>query len=392
MTMINEVKMKRPAETMMMSAQQHSSSGSSHLLASPSCCISFLHEHTIQDTRQKLPKCLQEPTIMGNSSASSSGFTWRTDAEDIAKVYHDRAKGKYVVVTGSNVGLGLETARVLSKHGAHVTVACRNLTAGQEAVEKIKKENPDADVELRQLDLASLESVRDFSNSYRESGRPLHLLINNAGIMAQPKAFTVDGFEMQLGVNHIGHFVLTNELLDVLKRSGTAQEPARVINLSSIANWIFSPPEGIRLDDLKGDKNYYVWERYGSSKLANIVFSKELNRRMKAENAPVISVSLHPGVILGTNLTRHSFSLHHIATVFGTINSWQAFIRIHQEPNKTIPQGAATTVLCALAPDVIPGEHYADCAVSDLVHPKGTDEGFARQFWELSEQLTSRKH
>lgn len=329
---------------------------------------------------------------MGNSAANKAGgFTWRSTAEEVAQVFSDRVKGKYVIVTGSNVGLGLETARVLAKYGAVVTIACRNSNAGGEALKRIQKDVPDAKIELRQLDLASFQSIRKFAQEYRECGYPLHILINNAGIMAQPKAFTVDGLEMQMGVNHFGHFLLTTELLNILKESGTPTEPARVVNLSSIANWIFCSPEGIRMEDLNGEKNYYVWERYGASKLANILFSKELNRRMKEEGANVISMSVHPGVILETNLTRHSFSLHHVTTVFGTINSWQAFIRIHQEPSKTIPQGAATSVLCALAPDAIPGEHYADCAVSDLVHPNGNNAEFAKQLWNISEELTAAR-
>ena len=157
----------------------------------------------------------------------------------------------------------------------------------------------------------------------------------------------------------------------------------------SIANFIFSPPQGIRLDDLSGDKHYSVWERYGSSKLANILFSNELNRRMQDENAPVISVALHPGVITGTNLKRHSNNVSHMASLVGSFNGFSAMSAMLQDGGKTIPQGAATTVLCALSPDVQPGGYYMDCAPSTLLHAKATDVKLAQDLWEISEKLTS---
>ncbi len=168
------------------------------------------------------------------------------------------AKGKHAVVTGSNVGLGFETARLLAKYGAIVTIACRSETNGHETVKKIKNEFPSADVSFLQLDLGSFASVRTFAQAYRASDKPLHLLINNAGVMACPLSFTSDGLETHFGVNHIGHFLLTTELLDVIKRSGTAESPARIVTLSSIGHFLFAWKEGgIRLDDLKGSEIFF---------------------------------------------------------------------------------------------------------------------------------------
>lgn len=328
---------------------------------------------------------------MGNANVRNStekNFGFKSTADEVANMYGQRALDKHIVITGSNCGLGFETARVLASHGAKVVIACRNVQAGQEAADKIRKETPTADVEVRQLDLANLQSVRDFTKAYRESGRPLHILVNNAGVMACPKAFTKDGLEMQLGVNHMGHFLLTVGLLDVLKRSGTKQEPSRILNLSSMANFLFSPSVGIRLDDLKGEKHYHIWERYGSSKLANILFTKELTNRFNSSGDNVVSVSLHPGVITDTNLMRHSNSVGPILSLFSALNGFSAFSEMLREGNKNIPQGAATTVLCALSPDIVPGAHYSDCQVSDKVHTKGQDMTLARQLWDVSEQIT----
>lgn len=343
------------------------------------------HNHLILINDLLLAKKMGNANVHGSSNKS---FGYKSTAAEVANEYGQRALDKHIVITGSNCGLGFEAARVFASHGAKVVIACRNVQAGQEAADKIRKESPAADVEVRQLDLANLQSVRDFTKAYRESGRPLHILVNNAGVMACPKAFTKDGLEMQLGVNHMGHFLLTVGLLDVLKRSGTKQEPSRVLNLSSMANFLFSPAQGIRLDDLKGEKNYHIWERYGSSKLANILFTKELSNRLSAAGDNVVSVSLHPGVITDTNLMRHAGSIGPILSAFGALNGLPAFSTMISEGNKNIPQGAATTVFCALSPDIVPGEYYCDCQVSSKVHAKGKDMNLAKQLWDVSEQIT----
>jgi NAD(P)-dependent dehydrogenase (short-subunit alcohol dehydrogenase family) len=324
---------------------------------------------------------------MGNSSASK--YTYKTTSDEIGQEFSEQAKNRYVVVTGGNVGLGYETCRVLSKHGAHVTLACRNPKLGEEAVAKLKEENPDADVELRILDLGSLASIQQFAADYRSSGRDLHNLIRNVGIMACPLSATTDGFETQFGVNHLGHFHLTNELVDVLKRSGTSTRPARVINLSSMGAYLFAPSTtGLRFDDLEAKSSYHVWERYGASKLANILFAKEFNRRMIEDQAPVIAVSLHPGVILSTELARHSYTMTHIVGGMGQFNSLSAVYKVIVEPMKTIPEGTATTLYCALSPDIVPGEYYANSQIeTTYVHPKANDIEVAKTLWQVSERL-----
>jgi NAD(P)-dependent dehydrogenase (short-subunit alcohol dehydrogenase family) len=252
-----------------------------------------------------------------------------------------------------------------------------------------KAANPTAKVSCMQLDLASLLSIQKFAEEVNALNKPVHILINNAGIMGCPYATTEDGFESQIGTNHLGHFQLTKLLLPLLSKSGSTEVPARVVNLSSLANYVFPPAQGIDFDNIDGKKYYDAYVRYGESKLANILFTKELQRRLEADHQNVITVSLHPGVILGTNLIRHlSVSIAWNATcsilTSGSAGSLSALIR---EPQKSIPQGSATTVRAALDPKIIPGEHYADCNVSNLVHPEGLNAELQKKFWDLSEQL-----
>ncbi len=250
-------------------------------------------------------------------------------------------------------------------------------------------ENPAAKVSSMVLDLASLRSINKFVEEIKDMKKPIHVLINNAGIMGCPFATTEDGFESQIGTNHLGHFHLTNLLLPILSNSGTKEVPARIVNLSSLANYVFPPAQGIDFDNMDGKKYYDAYVRYGESKLANILFTRELQKRLESEDKNVIAVSLHPGVILGTNLIRHlSVSIAWNATwsmvSSGNYGSLSALIR---EPQKTIPQGSATTVRAALDPKIVPGEHYADCNVSDLVHPEGLNPILQKKLWEVSEAL-----
>eukprot|EP01034_Spumella_vulgaris_P024639 gene24639-31007_t len=215
---------------------------------------------------------------------------------------------------------------------------------GDNAITEIKKTHPNVDITTMQLDLASFKSVLAFVAAYKATGKPLNLLINNAGIMACPRTLTVDGFESQFGVNHLGHFLLTNELLPLLVASGTSASPSRVINLSSFGNWLMSSPSGIKFDDLWAERSYSPYSRYGESKLANILFTRELSRRLVQQNQNVITVSVHPGVILSTGLNKH--------TDFATISSamsamWRrkgAFAEFSRDKGKDIPAGASTTV------------------------------------------------
>eukprot|EP01034_Spumella_vulgaris_P036498 gene36498-45011_t len=294
--------------------------------------------------------------------------------------FGSNAKGKHIVVTGSNVGLGFETARLLVKYGAIVTIACRS--NGNETVAKIKEEFPSAVVSYLQLDLGSLTSVRAFAQAYKATGNPLHILINNAGVMACPLTFTSDGLETQFGVNHIGHFLLTTELLDVIKRSGTAESPSRIVTLSSVGHvWFAWKEGGIRLDDLQGTDNYETWERYGSSKLANLLFANELQRRFTADGDHVISVSVHPGGITGTELTRHMDP----AVLAGMVAQMTI-------PFKTVQQGVSTTLITALSPSVVPGAYYSDCQVETKEKSVfASDLDLQTRLWAKSEEIVREK-
>ena len=343
---------------------------------------------------------------MGNSvtskSKSENNYSWKTTSTEIANEFSSEIKNKSVIVTGSNCGIGFEAARILASKGSYVVICSRNLENGKDAVNKILAEFPEATVCTLPLDLSSLKSIKLFVDEVKELNRPINLLINNAGVMACPLSYTSDGCETQFGVNHLGHFYLTKLLLPILIASGTLENPSRVVNLSSMGNWLFGPNEGILFDDIKGERRYDPWERYGQSKLANILFTKELQKRMTESNHHVISVSLHPGAILGTNLSRH-FSLSTTYKMFSglfgksggltiALGSYSSIISLYAlknillgEHHKTIPQGAATTLFVSLAP-IVPGEHYADCAINSLVHPKGFDTDLATLLWNKSEE------
>jgi len=200
---------------------------------------------------------------------------------------HDRI----AIVTGANSGIGLIAARELARAGAEVIMACRDTAKGQRAAEQIRAEVPEARLEVAVLDLASLDSVRAFAAGY--SRDRLDLLINNAGVMVPPKRTTADGFELQFGTNHLGHFALTGLLLDKLM----ATPGARVVTLSSTAHKMGR----IDFDDLQSERSYWRWRRYGQSKLANLLFALELDRRLRAADSELLSVAAHPGYA-ATNL------------------------------------------------------------------------------------------
>lgn len=204
-----------------------------------------------------------------------------------------RIDGKVVIITGANSGIGKETAIDLAKRGGKVYIACRNQQRGEDALKEIKEESGSVNVFFLQLDLSSLESIRQFSKKFHEMETQLHILINNAGVMACPRALTKDGFEMQIGTNHMGHFLLTNLLLDLLKQSS----PSRIVNVSSLFHWYGR----INREDLNSEKSYWKWIAYGQSKLANILFTRELSKKL--EGSGVTANVLHPGAVR-TGLTR----------------------------------------------------------------------------------------
>src|SRR5919112_5296047 len=212
----------------------------------------------------------------------------RWTAEDIPD-----QSGRHAIVTGANSGLGLVTARELARAGAAVVMACRNLDKGHAAVEQVRAAVPGAQLQLEELDLASLASVRAFAERYRATHDGLDLLINNAGVMAPPRRRTADGFELQFGTNHLGHFLLTMLLLDLME----GREDARVVTLSRTAHTMGR----VAFDNLGGDRRYFRWRAYGQSKLANLMFALELDRRLRAAGSTIKSLAAHPGYA-ATNL------------------------------------------------------------------------------------------
>jgi len=195
-----------------------------------------------------------------------------------------RQDSRLAAVTGANSGLGFQTSLELARAGARVILGCRSRERGDEALERIRTEVPDADAEVRELDLADLTSVRAFADGLDE---PLNLLVNNAGVMALPRRETADGFEMQFGTNHLGHFALTGLLLPRL----LAGDGGRVVTVSSMMH----RRGRMNFDDLNGEHDYDRWAAYSQSKLANLLFALELQRRADAAGAPLLSVAAHPG-------------------------------------------------------------------------------------------------
>jgi NAD(P)-dependent dehydrogenase (short-subunit alcohol dehydrogenase family) len=207
-------------------------------------------------------------------------------------------KGRHFVVTGGNSGLGLESVRALASHGATVTLACRDIAKGKAARDLIVKNFGSVEIDVRELDLASLTSIRDFASHLSTS--PIDVLINNAGVMAPPKSHTADGFELQLGTNHLGHFALTANLWSGLMKS---QNP-RVVTVASNAHKMSQMKMGqMKWDDLMSEKKYSAWGAYAQSKLANLLFAFELQRRADAAKIKNFkSIAAHPGYS-STNLS-----------------------------------------------------------------------------------------
>ncbi|KAH8307731.1 hypothetical protein KR044_011319 [Drosophila immigrans] len=279
--------------------------------------------------------------------------------------------GKVVIVTGSNTGIGKETVLELARRGATVYMACRDKKRTEEARLDIIRETNNQNIFYRELDLASLESIRKFVTGFKSEQDKLHILINNAGVMRCPHMLTKDGFEMQLGVNHIGHFLLTNLLLDVLKKSA----PSRIVNVSSLAH----TRGAININDLNSEKSYNEGDAYSQSKLANVLFTRELAKRL--EGTGVTVNSLHPGVV-DTDLGRHIKILNNL---FGRI-LLKTLIWLFV---KTPKSGAQTTLYAALDPDLngVTGLYFSDCQPKDVA-PAALDVKTSKFLWKESEKWT----
>lgn len=291
---------------------------------------------------------------------------WKTD-------HIPQQTGKIAIVTGANSGIGLEAARLLAQKGSQVIMACRSLEKGHAAAESIRATGPSGDVQVSQLDLGSLESVKNFAENFNASHDRLDLLIANAGVMMPPRRTeTADGFELQLGTNHLGHFALVGRLLPPL----LATPSSRVVVVSSIAHKTGS----IDFDDLNWQsQSYGRMKAYGQSKLANLLFTYELQRRLKQTGASTIANAAHPGWT-ATNLQRD-------ASLFRALNPLLAM---------SPQQGALPILAAATLPDTSGGDYYGPDGLFELrgwptkvkSTPAARDQEAAARLWQVSQELT----
>jgi NAD(P)-dependent dehydrogenase (short-subunit alcohol dehydrogenase family) len=285
--------------------------------------------------------------------------------------------GRTAIVTGANSGLGLAAAEALAAAGANVTLACRNLEKGEEALASIRAAVAGAAVDLEELDLSSLASVRAFAARFAGERDGLDLLINNAGVMAPPRRRTADGFELQFGTNHLSHFALTGLLLGEMR----GREDARVVTVSSTAHKFGR----IAFDNLGGEHRYFRWRAYGQSKLANLLFARELEKRLRAAGSAIKSLAAHPGYA-STNLQTAAPPLLD-RTVMKVTN-----LLVGQSPE----MGALPELYAATRPNLEGGLFIGpDGFEQQRGHPKvvgstaaGRDEAVAARLWAVSEELT----
>jgi len=291
--------------------------------------------------------------------------------------------GKIAIVTGGNSGIGFETVRALALKNAQIVIASRNITKTEDARQKILLELPAAKIKTMQLDLASLSSIAAFVSEFKQHFQQLHLLINNAGVMAIPWAQTSDGFEMQFGTNHLGHFALTCRLFDIL----CATPRPRVVTISS--NMHRFAPAHLDLENINDSKHYHKWGAYSGSKLANLLFTYELARRLETQKCPVIAVAAHPGYA-ATHLHIDRQATKRSA-VGESLYSFGAHLFAQSAAN-----GALPTLYAATAPDINNGDYIGPSGFLQrsgypkkvLPSQKARDEAMARKLWDFSEQCT----
>jgi len=280
--------------------------------------------------------------------------------------------GRVGIVTGASSGIGYETARILAEKNAKVIIAVRNPEKGNNALNKIKAGYSKADLSVMELDLADLKSVKQFAEVYKKEYKQLDLLINNAGVMIPPYSKTTDGFELQFGTNHLGHFALTGLLLDVVKKTAGS----RIVNVSSMAH----TQGNINFDDLNWEKRKYTpWKAYGDSKIANLYFTYELAKKLgSAKDTPLV-VAAHPGWT-ATELQRHSGLMSFLNNLFA----------------QKIEMGALPTLYAAVASDVKSGDYFGPSGFKEIRgYPKkvesnalSKDTAIAKKLWDISEELT----
>lgn len=292
--------------------------------------------------------------------------------------------GRRAIVTGANSGLGFETALALAAHGAEVTLAVRDTAKGEAAAEQIRARAPQASLEVRRLDLADLASIDEFAWLWREAHPDgLDLLINNAGIMAIPRRETADGFEMQFGTNHLGHFALTGRLLEAIRPDG------RIVTVSSQAHRMGR----MDFDDLMGERKYGAWRAYGQSKLANLLFMRGLAERLERAGSTVASVAAHPG-----------YASTHLQAVGPEMRGQGWMTKVMGGVNKVMAQsaamGALPTLYAATFPAIRSGDYVGpDGFGEQRGHPKlvgmtpsALDDAAANQLWTVSEDLTGVRY
>lgn len=286
--------------------------------------------------------------------------------------------GRVFVVTGANSGLGLATTRALARRGGHVILAVRDPAKGDRAVAEISAGQPGARLEVRRLDLADLDSVRDFAGRLRADHDRLDVLVNNAGLMAPPRSLSPQGHESQFACNHLGHFALTGLLLDLL----AAGRDPRVVTVSSVNH----RKARIQFDDITGERRYSPMGFYNQSKLANAVFGHELHRRLSATGSPVRSVLAHPGYTVTSLQTSAPIGLWRV--VLGRIGN-PLFAQ-------SAGAGALPQLYAATQPGVLSGEFIGPAGVAELrgaptrvkLAPGAADVETGRRLWELSERAT----
>ncbi len=285
--------------------------------------------------------------------------------------------GRVALVTGANSGLGLVTARELARARASVVLACRDTRKGETARRGILSSAPAAKVEVAALDLGSLDSVRSFAERFKDEHAGIDLLINNAGVMAAPRRQTKDGFELQFGTNHLGHFALTGLLIDLMKR----RNDARVVTVSSGAHRMGR----IAFNDLQGERKYRRWGAYGQSKLANLLFAFELDRRLRAAGSSVRSMAAHPGYAATNLQSAAAPTLDRL--LMSVANRLMA---------QSAEMGALTTLYAAAYPGLLGGVYIGpDGFLEQRGYPKqvaakptACDQDVARKLWDVSEELT----
>lgn len=297
--------------------------------------------------------------------------------------------GKRILITGANSGIGYYAAFTLARKGAHVILACRNRRKGEAALARLNAEAPGTGTELAILDLASLGSVREFAARELALGRPIHVLINNAGVMAPPtRQETVDGFELQFGTNVLGHFALTGLLLPALRQAAEqSAEAPRIVTIASIAH----KRGRLNFDDLQYKQNYGPMKSYQQSKLANLMLALEMERRLRAVGSTILSVAAHPGVA-NTNLFQtgqRSAAEKTARKVLGHLIG--AFLNTEAE-------GALPTLYAATFSGVTGGGYYGPLGFQEMcgdeigpatIEPHANDAEAAARLWDVCEALTS---